>query len=430
MPTDRNVKKHPMVQYVVDEYEMYEKVHRSKMDVAKEIYTHWNNEKVPKGQDWQNQVPVPLMIEAEQTISPRIFAALFPTDTPIDVKVEGDTEAETGIKLKTLLANKFKAAGVQKESIPMLGQTTLYGTGYCEAGTWKVTRKWIDTPEQGRQYVITESRPDAKWVNFFEIYPHPAKMEIGDGLPLIRRRFIDEGLLKDLAGDKYDFKNLKEALDSTSPVGESTKYLKPSGDEYYESFKKNEYEVLEYWGGWDESYKVGDEIKKRKSVPYWIIVINRSILVRGIPNPYNHQMEPYCKTKLFTDLKPSWFGVGIGQAGLPSQSRANKIVNQRLNNVDLILNKQGVYNINDPAINLSKLKTTRPGQWNPVSDVNASIKWMDIPDVTSSSYEEEKIANKISEKLQELLLIYCQLLKVTKHIEQLWVFSCYKVQLV
>ena len=396
MPKDTDTKKDPMVEYVVKEFEAYEAIHRPRMEVAKEIYTHWNNEKAPKGQDWQNTVPVPLMIEAEQTITPRIFAALFPSDTPIDVKVEGDAEEgpEVGIKLKALLAKNFKAANVQKESIPMLGQMTLYGTGYCEAGTWKVKRKWIDTKEAGRQFLITESRPDAKWVNFFEMYPHPAKMEVGDGLPIIRRRFIDEEFLKNLANDRYTFKNLMEALKSTSPMTGDTKYIKPSDSENCETFKKNEYEILEYWGNWDESYTVGEEVKKRLSVPYWIIVVNRTILVRGIPNPYNHQMEPYCKTKLFTDLKPSWFGVGIGRAGLPSQARANKIVNQRLDNVDLILNKQGLYNINDPNINLSRLKTTRPGQWHPVSDVTSSIKWMDIPDVTASSYEEEKIAKQ------------------------------------
>jgi len=113
-----------------------------------------------------------------------------------------------------------------------------------------------------------------------------------------------------------------------------------------------------------------------------------------MPNPYNHQLPPLCKLTLFDDPNPSWFGIGIGTIGKPTQERINKIVNQRLDNVDLVLNKQGFYNGGDLLINTKKLQISKPGQWHKVSDTSTSIRWMDIPDVTTSSYKEEEIAKQ------------------------------------
>jgi hypothetical protein len=132
----------------------------------------------------------------------------------------------------------------------------------------------------------------------------------------------------------------------------------------------------------------------KKAIPQWIIVVNRSVKARNIPNPYNHQLPPYCKVILFEDPNPCWFGVGVGKIGKPTQERLNKIVNQRLDNVDLVLNKQGFYNGNDTLINTKKLQISKPGQWHKVSDTVTSIRWMDIPDVTTSSYKEEEIAKQ------------------------------------
>jgi hypothetical protein len=84
--------------------------------------------------------------------------------------------------------------------------------------------------------------------------------------------------------------------------------------------------------------------------------------------------------------------VGIGHVGAPTQDRLNKIVNQRLDNVDLVLNKQGFYNGNDPLINVKRLQVAAPGKWHKCSDTVNSIRWMDTPDVTASSYKEEELA--------------------------------------
>jgi hypothetical protein len=374
-----------MTDYIVREFLRYEGYHRDRFDEAEKIYDHWIGKAPRRDYDWQNAVHVPLTLEGEQTITPRLYTALFPTDAPVDVHVEGDAPEEQGIAIKSIIQHHFRVANTKGEAWPMLTQASLFGTGYCEGGFWYVKRGWQISNIGERYNTVIESRPDCKFVNFFEMFPHPAKIRMDDGLPLIRRRFCDAEFLKNLA-DNPNFKlgNMQEALES-KPVGPSGRGPIKEGEDY---------EFLEYWGPWDEISEREGKVIKRKAIPYWGIVINRSVLIRNIPNPYNHQIPPYCKVVLLKDCKPSWFGIGIGKAGISSQERVNKIVNQRLDNVDLVLNKQGCYDGNDPLVNTKKLQVSKPGLWHKVSNTIASLRWMDIPDVTSSSYKEEEAAKQ------------------------------------
>ena len=381
----------PMVKFVVEEFERYEKFHMDRFDEAKAIIDHWDNMPPKRDYTWQNSVHVPITFAAEQTITPRIFAALFPNEAPIDVAVFGNFEESEAIRIKFLLHHHFRISDVQGEVLPGLTQNTLLGTGYVEAP--QIYRKgWITGRDGSRREVVIDNRPDTKSVDYFEMFPHPAKLYMSDGLPLIRRRYVDAEYLKNLADNPTaTFTNLQEALNSET----KTRYESPLFDHKgmpFDTKKREEYELLEYWGGWDMSYIKDEKVKTAKAVPHWIIVVNRQVKVRGIPNPYNHQRPPYAKFTLFPDQRPCWFGVGIGKVGLPTQERLNKIVNQRLDNVDLVLNKQGFYDGNDPLINTKRLQVSIPGKWHKVSDTVNSIRWMDTPDVTASSYKEEELA--------------------------------------
>lgn len=399
--------KDDMVEYVVKEFERYESFHKERFDIAEKIYNHWRNVPNVQDQSWHNQVAVPMTFEAEQTITPRIYSALFPNEAPLDLvvhnnlKVQETEEAQAiakmqGVAIKNLIAKNFRVSNVQGKSHMALTQSTLLGTGYME-DTWLTRRKWqVDKVTKERYEALVDNRPECEAVSFFEMFPHPNKLHMNDGLPIIRRRFADAEWIKKLEDmPEFDAANIKKALDSKLPIPKVSTALNRGRDGKNtkgSQKKRDEYEILEYWGGWDESYVKDNEVVKRKAVPYWIIVINREVKVRGIPNPYNHQDPPYVKGILYPDVSPSWFGVGVGQVGKPTQERLNKIVNQRLDNVDLVLNKQGFYNGNDPMINTKKLQVSEPGRWHKVSDTVNSIRWMDTPDVTASSYKEEELA--------------------------------------
>jgi len=381
----------PMVKFVQEEFDRYEKYHMDRFEDAVDVIDQWNNVPPPKTLDWMNQVHCPITFASEQTVTPRIFAALFPNEAPLDAKVYGKTSEQQGILIRDTLRHYFRISDVQGQSLSSLTQNTLIGTGYVEA-PYLYRKSWQVNRDGERYLAVVDRRPDCKSVSFFEMYPHPAKLEMNDGLPLIRRRFCDAEYLKRLAeSPEAKFTNLSEALKTDSTRNESTTLLDRKGNTL-DKKKRDEYELLEYWGPWDESYKKDDKVVTKKAVPYWITIVNRKVKVRGIPNPYNFQHPPYCKFTLFSESKPCWFGVGIGTVGKPTQDRLNKIINQRLDNVDLVLNKQGFYNGNDPLINVKKLQVSAPGSWRKVSDTVSSIRWMDTPDVTASAYKEEELA--------------------------------------
>lgn len=378
------------VDYIATEFDRYKRFHAATFEKANKYYDYWMGKPPKREWDWQNQVPIPVMVEGEQTITPRLFTALFPNEAPVDVKVEGNEDPQQGIKIKYLLQHYFRVSDVQSAFSACLAQTTLLGTGYVEGGSWFVKKGWQIGDDGNRYETIIESRPDCRLVDFFEIFPHPAKLRMDDGLPLIRRRMCDAGYLRSLMDNPFfEIKNIDKALNSDFP---EPALLKDPQQKPHEMF-----EVLEYWGPKDNDFinpKDNNKVTKQKAVPWWAIVINRKIMIRSIANPYNHQIPPFCKIRLFPDVKPSWFGVGIGQIGAPTNERLNKMVNQRLDNVDLVLNRQGAYNGNDPLIDKKRLAISRPGKFYRCSDPLTSIKFLDIPDVTASSYKEEELAKQ------------------------------------
>jgi hypothetical protein len=383
--------KDPMLEYVVEQFNLYEQHWQDRFDEARVIYDHWNNEAPKRDESWQNAVHVPLTLEAEQTITPRLFSALFPSSAPVEVLVEGKADPNEGIVIRDGIKHYFRKANVEGRGSSTITQTVLFGTGYGEE-TWCIEKKWLNDPNTGERYEAQlGGRPDFQPIDFFEMYPHPAKLEVKDPLPIIRRRFCDAEYIKKMAKNpNYEFNNLSEALNSESVV-----YPKDwKENKLQSSKKKDEYEIIEYWGPWHASFKDDKVVTTKDAEPYWIVIVNRKVKMWGKPNPHNYGHPPYIKTKLFEDPKPCWFGVGIGKAGLPTQERLNKLVNQRLDNVDLVLNKQGCYNGNDPLVNTRKLMKSKPGLWHKVSDTVTSMKWMETPDVTSSSYKEEELAKQ------------------------------------
>ena len=372
--------------WVVKEFDRYEKFHAERYAKCEIYYDLWRGKLPKKPLEHLNNVHVPMMIEAEQTITPRVFTALFPTDAPIDCQVEGDTPPEAGVVVKNLIQHYMRVSNTQGAFWSALTQNTIFGTAYLEAGSWLVRRGWTISEQGERIYSIIESRPDCKHVDFFEMFPHPAKLKMEDGLPLMRRRWCDAEYLKSLEENPFfKFDNLKAALDSKPEI---------KGPINYDQKQRDEYEIIDYWGPYDEEYEKDGKVMSRKAVPHWGIIINRKVCVRVMANPYNHQSPPFIKIKLYEDSKPSWFGVGIGQIGHPSQERLNKLVNNRLDNVDLILNKMGFYNANDTLLNKKQLQISKPGKWIGCADTTTSVRWMDTPDVTQEAYKEEELAKQ------------------------------------
>lgn len=364
------------VDYIVREFNNYESAHKERFDTCRKILDHWYVKEPTRDYDWQNRVCVPVIVEGEQTVTPRLFSAVFPTSAPVDGEPGinlGETEANV---LVQYIRDKFRKAKVRASSIPAFSQCGLFGTGYLEV-PYENIYKWT-----GKTASIEGGMTKCYAVNFFDVFPHPDKISVDDTFPMIRRRVVDATQIKRLVKNSDISSDLlKKALNSTFPEGND-----PSS-----SIKR--YEVLEWWGPWSNAF-LKDEEEIDMAPPWWSVIINREVLLIDVPNPYKHGRPPYVKFKMYVAPEPSWFGVGVGTIGLPSQERVNKIVNQRLDNVDLILGGGGLYNAHDMVLakHIASLQSSGPRKWTPATDINNAIRPHDIVDVTASSYNEEKIA--------------------------------------
>lgn len=249
--------KDPMLEYVVDEFMRYERFHHNKFELAAKIYDQWCNIPEKRGESWMNAVHVPITFASEQTITPRLFAALFPTGAPIEAESFEIPDA-IRIKVRDLIRKHFRVSDVQGESIPALSQCVLLGTGYLES-PWIYERKWQFNKNGDRYKALVHNRPGCKAVSFFELFPHPAKMRMDDGLPIIRRRFCDAEYLKRLADDpKFKFDNLKSALDS-----EPTTYMKsPIVDINGNSLERRNARSMNCWNTGDHGIFLMIRIRK------------------------------------------------------------------------------------------------------------------------------------------------------------------------
>jgi len=217
-----------MTKFIVEEFERYSNYHSDRFELAKKVYDQWCNKPENRAESWQNAVHVPITFAAEQTISPRLFSAVFPNAAPVEAESYEIPES-TRIKIRDLIRHHFRLSDVQGEAIPTISQCTLLGTGYMES-PWLFERKWQIGRDRQRYQALVKNRPGCQTVSFFELYPHPAKMRMDDGLPLIRRRFCDSEYLKKLAENpQFKFEDLDKALNSEPVSSYKSDILDPQG---------------------------------------------------------------------------------------------------------------------------------------------------------------------------------------------------------
>jgi hypothetical protein len=92
------------------------------------------------------------------------------------------------------------------------------------------------------------------------------------------------------------------------------------------------------------------------------------------------------------------FPAGANELAAPMQQELNQLVNQRIDNVKLVLNKR-YFVQRGKQVDLNALKRSIPGSGVFMNDVNA-VKAVDTQDVTSSSYTEQ---DRLSVEMDELI---------------------------
>jgi hypothetical protein len=380
---------------------------------------------VKVSEDWEERIHVPMTFDAEQVLTPRVHSVITATNPPFDVVGVEQQDEKSAIPIKHLIGHQFELSKFETKSIAYIRQAAIRGTTIAEV-FWHRKERYLTTNEMEEVDEVVEdpitkkdivvattlqkmkrtkmttvkNHADFEVWSVLDAFPDPDAIDFDDDLPFIRRQKISIDKLKewnkvaeDLGMDTFDYLNEleKEILEKSKVTG---KELTQAQMNIY---------LLHYYGLVDlSSYGVEVEGKlEGKSVPAWITVgytdeddesIEGKYVMRAIRNPYWHGRPPFVKSVWTTKKMPSFFGVGIAEAGQSSADRINKIVNMRMDNIKRIINKRFYYNINDTYLDMNAAESGEPGRGIGMSDINASMKWEDTPDVTQSSYLEEQQA--------------------------------------
>jgi hypothetical protein len=263
----------------------------------------------------------------------------------------------------------------------LLIETFLYGTSLPYTD-WKLEKKtikqWAELKIPGTNIVIARvpqkkelrvyDSPTYEITDIFNVYvPSTAKnIKEADGMAI--KTYITPAELKKRA-DMGIYKNIEELSDESNPFEEIEKIRQ------------------EQQGTSDSSSQ-----KRIKLITFYyddrvITQANGKKIIQNKENPLFSMEKPFDRV-MWHPMPNEFWGKSLADAVESLQLELNTTRNQRIDNVSLVLNKLFKYKKGsdlDPNQIISK-----PGHAIPVDDMN-DLDTFDIPDITSSAYQEEGI---------------------------------------
>lgn len=415
MPTEENKvtigedEKENLVNSVVRDFEdaqrrrePYEEV----WDRCYKLYNSWVKE-LPK-KDWHSNIFVPKCFSLVETELPRIILATIAIREFFGALPVNPHEIKQVKLVKQLITYQVNdEIKIFLKWVDYLKQLIMYGNS---PGKVYWSRKW-----EKKKFRSFET-PESSWFSFASFRGKPKSKEI-----------IEERDIKIYDGPQFDFVDLYDffpALPSVSTLEEQPYLIHRTWRDmnYLKEIQKNAGYDPEGIAALGEKGKEGeggiteDSSQKRMSEigihtsdfgsgRLWIleryknekvttIEYDNKVLLRHIDNPYEYLKNPFIFTK-HTPVPGEFFGKGIIEPNAKLQFALNEIVNYRLDNVYVLLNKvfKGLKgaDIDWETIEVGPNKIM-------LVDAMENLQEFVMSDVTSSSYAEQA---GFSEMMQE-----------------------------
>ncbi|MGE4413010.1 MAG: hypothetical protein AB7E45_04880 [Candidatus Caldatribacteriota bacterium] len=149
-------------------------------------------------------------------------------------------------------------------------------------------------------------------------------------------------------------------------------------------------DIYDYWGGYDLD---GDGYEEEYHI---VMAADQPKILRIEEPPYYHGKRPYVRYNFLREPN-QFYGIGVGQMIQHLQEEINAIHNQRMDNVNLIINKVFKYRPNEYFEDPDDI-IFAPGSKIPVNEMD-DIMPLVTGDVPVSSYNEEQIVRDYIERL-------------------------------
>lgn len=394
--------------------ENYFRTLRSKWEDYDDIYFG-----VPetKKYDWQSNVFVPAVFKSIQTIACRCINTVFPNGELV-FNVAPREESDVGHEeaVKNLLVYQTERAKLYEKYVTFVLQSLIRGTSIMKSFWNKELRtRKINVPDftqvidpntgqpidqfngyktVSQQFTVFDD-PNVDVIDLFELYLDPKETNFDDSYKIHKLlRSFDYLKKKEIAAIYKNVNLIKASSLPTQQAGTHRRLSKLGLADQSTTTIGNQQEKAT-----DVGIESADVELLEAEIPYdlngdgleemiWATVANRKVLLRAIENPYWHGESNYIDIVFLPVLKEI-YGMGVCEIAESLQSELNTKRNQRLDNVNVMLQAILVYV--EGAVDAVVIQhfEFKPGAKLPVKDLNA-IRWETPPNYTQGYVIEEK----------------------------------------
>ena len=341
--------------------------------------SHLNDTAYP----WQSNIWVPYSFSTIETLAPRMLA----NRPQIDVMPREAADEQYADIQSKLIDFEWEAMNADDIMEGAVKSQLMYGTAIVKV-YWKtdkaqvVKKEQVDEtfPELGTVEEEVEETifdgPEIELVDLYDFFWDPRAIDMESARWVAHRTYQTFDHLEQLQKEGV-YKNVALLKDATLVSGDDEKASRRGTlgvampDELASKNEgKNVIELIEYW----EDEKV-------------ITVANRGIVIRDEANPYRHGKKPFVRI-VDQSVPHEFLGIGELEPIETLQYELNDRRNQRMDNITLVLNK--MWKIKNGAnVDEDELVSDAGGVVH--TDDMAGIEALQMPDVTSSSYNEETL---------------------------------------
>jgi hypothetical protein len=316
------------------------------------------------------------------TLISSVLQTLFRQRTYVVVEPKQKAFMENAKYMQSLIEDQLdNKVNIVEKWYSLLLENFLYGTS-LPYSDWKLEKKqvkqWVDLKVPGTNIVLARipmkkelrvyDAPIYEVTDIFNVYVPSHAKDIKDADGMAIKNYITPAELKRRA-DMGIYKNIEDLTEENNPFEEIEK-VRQEIQGTSDSVSQKRIKIITFY--------YDDRI---------IVQANGRKIIHNEENPLFSMEKPFDRV-MWHPMPNEFWGKSLAEAVESLQLELNTTRNQRIDNVSLVLNKLFKYKKDadiDPATIISK-----PGHGIPVNDMN-DIDTFDIPDVTSSAYQEEAV---------------------------------------
>lgn len=355
--------KSPLLEKVLEEFQKAADKRKPYEARWRRFYDIYRCRAKPHEDETRANVFVPEVFTIIETLSPRLLSKFLNNSGPV-VKVLGREESDlkNARAAEQLITYQFERMQLPVKLVSFYKQALLYGSS-----VGKIFWDYRTAKDRNGDTRVVYDDPVFEPLDLFDFYIDPLASSIDDARYCIHRKYLSLKELKkrEEAGIYRNVNDIKGGQGKTSIIDDQPIFNQHD----LISNEDRNIEILEYW----EDNRV-------------ITVADRSVILREAPNPFDHMKKPFVNL-IFVPVPFEFYGIGVIEPLEGLQMELNTKRNQRLDNVNLIINRMWL--LQRGALDDLRQLHSRPGGVIVVNDING-IQSLPSPDVTSSSYQEEE----------------------------------------